>query len=144
MTEVELALRRHQPPSPEDCEAIRNLLQAYCILVDQGRRDDVADLFTEDSEWDGDSLGHGSAAGPGPIADLVVSHFDPDQPMFHFGGPPLLESAGPDEVNSYMWCIAGRQDSGPPRYLHYVDRLRRDPDRGWLFVRRVLTRRRVL
>ena len=52
------------PPDPADAEALRNLLQAYAVLTDAGAVDALAGLFTADAEWDGTSLGFGTATGP--------------------------------------------------------------------------------
>jgi len=130
-----------RPPAPSDAELIRNLLQAYTVLTDSGQTDEVAELFTEDASWDGTSLGYGSATGPGAIAALVTSHFDPDRLMFHFMGPGLLEARSADEVHSWGWCIAGRQDAGALIYFDYYDVLRRVPP-GWRFAHRRLVKRR--
>lgn len=41
----------------EDIEAIRRLKARYCLHVDRGEPDKVAELFTADAVWDGGAVG---------------------------------------------------------------------------------------
>ena len=128
------------PPPPGDAEVLRNLLQAYATFTDAGAVDALAELFTDDAEWDGTSLGYGTAAGPAEIARHVAGHHRPDEPMAHLPGPPLLVARSEDQVEGLSWCLATRISDGAMRpliYFSYED----DFTRGsgvWRFRRRLL------
>ncbi|MGH3152621.1 MAG: nuclear transport factor 2 family protein [Streptosporangiaceae bacterium] len=130
------------PPPAADAEQLRNLLAAYAVFTDAGRRAEIAGLFTADAAWDGTELGYGQASGPEAIADVVLSHHDPQRPMFHFAGPPLLVSRSATEVHASSWCVAARSDGGPVIYFEYADVLRRDAAGRWRFASRRLRLRR--
>src|SRR5947209_19385401 len=54
------------PSALEDKEAIREVLAEYCFVLDGGRYDDMAALFTDDGTWDtvfGKATGHAAIAG---------------------------------------------------------------------------------
>jgi hypothetical protein len=130
-------------PPPADALVVQNLLQMYGFLTDQGRAGPLAELFTDDAEWDGNELGFGAASGPAAIAALVTGHFDPTHPMIHLPGPAVLTSAAEDEIHGVCWCTATRwtgAETGPVIYFHYEDVFRRDDGR-WRFARRLLRRR---
>lgn len=142
MEQDNLATGWASPPSPADAEQLRNLLAAYATFTDSGRRAELARLFTADAAWDGTELGYGRASGPEAIADLVLGHHDPQRPMFHFPGPPLLVSRSAAEVHASSWCLAGRSDGGPVSYFEYADVLLREAGGRWHFARRTLRLRR--
>ena len=128
-------------PDPADAIAVQNLVQAYAVYADAGRTDAVAQLFTADAMWDGSALNYGTAEGPADIGVIVTSHFRPDEPMMHVPGPPLVASAGPDEIHSVCWCLATRWTAGttgPLIRFYYDDVVRRGDDGRWLFARRRL------
>lgn len=131
------AERWREAPPPGVVHEIVNLLQAYALLTDQGRKESLEALFTDDAVWEGSELGFGRAEGPQAIAALVTGHFDPDRPMMHLPGPPLLTVAGTDEVGAFTWCTAAR-GSGPVIYFHYEDVMRRDASDRWRFASRIL------
>lgn len=128
------------PPSPEDAEAVRNLLQAYATFTDAGNVEALATLFTDNAEWDGTELNYGTARGPTDIAQRVAGHHRPDEPMAHFPGPPMLAAGDGVTIHALSWCMARRWSAGelrPVIYFSYEDELTKG-DGGWRFQRRVL------
>ena len=128
-------------PDPADAIAVQNLVQAYAVYADAGRTEAVAQLFTADAVWDGSALNYGTAEGPEAIGVIVTGHFRPDEPMMHVPGPPLLATAGPDEIHGVCWCLATRWTAGttgPLIRFYYDDVVRRSDDGRWLFARRRL------
>jgi SnoaL-like domain len=120
---------------------LQNLHQLYAVLTDEGRGKELADLFTDDVEWDGTELGYGEAHGAQAAAEAVTSHFDPDRPMTHLPGPLLLTAAADDEIHATSWCMATRWADGqarPVTYFRYDDVFRRVGDGSWRIARRVL------
>ncbi len=131
-------------PSPADALVLQNLLQMYGLLTDQGRRDELADLFTDDAEWDGNEFGFGRATGPTAIASLVAGHFDRSRPMVHLPGPAVLTTAASDEIHGVCWCLNTRwtgSELTPVLYFFYEDVFRRGNHGRWQFARRRLRRR---
>jgi hypothetical protein len=138
---VAVATRWDATPPPDIAVALHNLVQAYALFTDDGRADELASLFTADATWDGSELGYGSARGPQAIADTVLQHFDPDRPMVHIPGPPLLATVSATEVRGVGWCMATRSSGDRPApliFFHYDDDFRRDDDGVWRFSRRTL------
>jgi hypothetical protein len=138
---AEAEARWPNPPPPEVVQTLQNLLQVYALLADEGREAELARLFTDDAEWDGEELGYGEASGPEAIARTVLGHFDPNRPMMHLPGPGLFTAVSSDEVHAISWCTATRWADGrtsPVIYFHYEDVLRRGEDDRWRFARRAL------
>jgi hypothetical protein len=128
-------------PPPDVAVELHNLVQAYALFTDDGRADDLASLFTDDATWDGAELGYGSARGPQAIAATVLQHFDPDRPMVHVPGPPLLVAVSDSAVRGVGWCMATRSSADGPVpliFFHYDDEFRRDEGGAWRFSRRKL------
>ena len=129
------------PPPPETFVVLQNLVQAYAMFTDAGEKARLAELFTPDAEWDGSSLGYGTAAGPEDIAELVCGRNRADEPMMHMPGPVLLVAVDDVEVHGVSWCTATRWKDGATRpviYFSYDDVFRRDTDETWRFSRRHL------
>jgi uncharacterized protein (TIGR02246 family) len=53
----------------EDKDAIRELMAEYCFRLDDGRYDEMAELFAEDGTW---ATAFGSATGRAAIAKLAA------------------------------------------------------------------------
>ncbi len=137
---LDLAASRERAPSADDAVAIGNLLSAYALYTDFGRRAELAGLFTPDATWDGTELGYAQAAGADAVVEAVLVHYDAARPMLHFTGPPLLVQTGPDDIEAYSWCIATRLADGVARpliYFGYEDVIRRSGT-GWRFAARRL------
>jgi hypothetical protein len=120
---------------------LQNLVQAYALLTDIGDAARLAELFTADAEWDGSSLGYGTANGPDAIAELVCGRFNADEPMMHMPGPVLLAEVDDVEVRGISWCTATRWRDGTMRpiiYFYYDDVFARAADSTWRFRRRSL------
>jgi SnoaL-like domain len=129
------------PPPSSTIELIQNLVQAYALFADAGREEDMATLFTPRAEWEGQSLGYGTAVGPPDIAALVCGHFRAGEPMMHLPGPALLTAVSDVEVHGTSWCMATRWAQGGTRpviYFYYEDVFRRTDDGTWRFHRRRL------
>jgi hypothetical protein len=127
-------------PPPETTILLQNLVQAYAMFTDAGETARLAELFTADAEWDGTSLGYGTASGPEAIAELVCGRHRPDEPMMHMPGPVLLVALDDDEVHGVSWCTATRWTKGAMRpviYFYYEDVFHR-ADEKWRFSRRHL------
>jgi hypothetical protein len=142
MTDI-LAIARQwaQPSSAEDAVSVNNLIQAYALFTDQGQRDDLASLFTHDATWDGSELGYDTATGPDAIVDVVLAHHNPDRPMVHLPGPPLVVRIDDDHLEVFSWTLATRLSDGltkPLIFFSYQDRVRRGED-GWRFESRYLS-----
>ena len=130
-----------KPPPPETYQQLQNLVQAYALFGDSAQEARLAELFTAEAEWDGTSLGYGTAVGGGEIAALVCGHHTVDQPMMHLPGPAMLTAISESEVHGVTWCTATRWTDGATRpviYFYYEDRFRRGDDGTWRFVRRLL------
>jgi SnoaL-like domain len=128
------------PPADVAVE-LQNLHQRYAVLTDQGRGEELAELFTADIVWDGDDLGYGRAEGAAAAVENVIRHFDPARPMMHLPGPLLLTAVADDEVLGTSWCMATRWVDGQARpviYFQYDDVFRRGDDGAWRFARRLL------
>lgn len=129
------------PPPPETTVLLHNLVQAYAMFTDAGETTRLAELFTPDAEWDGSSLGYGTAVGPEAIAQLVCGRHKADEPMMHMPGPVLLVALDDVEVHGVSWCTATRWTEGAMRpviYFYYEDIFRRAADQTWRFSRRHL------
>ena len=129
------------PPPPATSVLLQNLVQAYALYTDAGAKDQLANLFTADAEWDGSSLGYGTAVGPEAIAELVCGHNKVDEPMMHMPGPAVLVALDDTAVHGVSWCTATRWRDGassPVIYFYYHDVFQRATDDTWRFSRRDL------
>jgi len=121
-------------PDPLSTQQIQNLLQTYAVLADAGRANELAELFTTDSSWDGRDHSYGYYEGPEAIAAAVVGHRRADEPMMHLPGPAVLTAIADDEVHGVSWCLATRWTDGqtiPYIHFYYEDVLRRGADGRW-------------
>lgn len=144
--DLDLARRSVMGPRPSAVDAVEigNLLQAYALFSDHGCRADLAALFAPDATWDGTELGYGTATGAAQIVALVLGHLDPDRPMVHLPGPPLLVRIDDDHIDAFSWCVATRLEhsrSKPVIFFSYDDELIRT-DQGWRLLSRHLRLRR--
>ena len=138
---LETASRWAMPPPPATCLVLQNLVQAYAMFTDAGETARLAELFTEDAEWDGSGLGYGTAVGPEAIAQLVCGRYKADEPMMHMPGPVLLVGRDDVEVHGVSWCTATRRTGDAMRpviYFYYDDVFQRATDETWRFRRRHL------
>ena len=138
---VRTASRWAMPPPPETTALLQNLVQAYAMLTDAGETARLAELFTADAEWDGSSLGYGTAVGPEAIAELVCGRHKADEPMMHMPGPVLLVALDEVEIHGVSWCTATRWTEGAMRaviYFYYEDVFRCGTDETWRFSSRHL------
>src|SRR3954468_1053410 len=118
-TRLEIAGRWATPPSPSTSVLLQNLVQTYALLTDMGDAARLAELFTADAEWDGSSLGYGTADGADAIAELVCGRFNVDEPMMHMPGPVLFAEVDDFEVRGISWCTATRWRDGITRPIIY-------------------------
>ena len=131
---VAIVSRWADVPDPRSAQQIQNLLQTYALLCDAGRTDELAELFTAASTWDGRDHNYGYYQGPEAIAAAVAGHRRADAPMMHLPGPAVLTAIADDEVHGVSWCLATRWTDGetiPYIHFYYEDVLRRGPDGQW-------------
>jgi hypothetical protein len=112
-----------------------DLLTRYANAIDQGRWDDMVELFTDDGVWDLSNCG-GIRGTPAEVAAWVAERvvgFDVNQ---HFIVNRDIRVDGDSATGrSYFWNVMSRPGpDGAPQFLstggYYFDRYRRTPD-GW-------------
>jgi 3-phenylpropionate/cinnamic acid dioxygenase small subunit len=115
-------------PTADDHVAITNLLARYCLALDLDDVDTWIDLFTPDASyevygrsWDGhEGLRKMMRAAPGGL---------------HLGGPPVIDTVGPDEARTTQNLLFVEAKTGVMRRSVYTDELRRTED-GWRIAKR--------
>lgn len=118
----------------EDIEAIKRLKARYCLHVDSGEPDKVADLFTADAVWDGGAVGRYEGRD-------AIRAFMRDLPKMlsfalHHVMNPLIEVDG-DAATGHWYliepCTMARTNQAVWGTAMYQDRyVRRDGD--WRFA----------
>lgn len=118
----------------EDVEAIKRLKARYCLYVDTGEPDKVADLFTADAVWDGGVVGRYEGR-------EAIRAFMRDLPKFlsfalHHVMNPLIEVDG-DQASGHWYliepCTLAKTDQAVWGTATYQDRYRRE-DGAWRFA----------
>jgi hypothetical protein len=119
-----------------DKDAIRELLHAYCFCMDEGRFDELADLFAPDGEW---VAPYRSASGPSAIAAWLKQSVPPVPRRMHYTMNSIIGLDGDSATarSNYLVMVAGPEGPLPSVCGTYADRLVRRPE-GWRFLRREL------
>lgn len=136
-----------------DIEEVRRCIALYAQLLDDGRLDDWADLFTEAAEfWSvpGTHLPgapevarlHGRQAIVAAVGAVRADMRSDGGGAIHFGGVPLVEITG-DTARAWWDFLILHTGGGPaaiPFCGRYAARLVRGDDGNWRFTRRISVR----
>lgn len=130
MDELERRVRRL-----EDLDAIRQLRARYCLYLDTGQWDSVADLFTDDGEFTGMS----SPRGREEIRTFFAGLSDSMNGFWHFTTNETIDIDGDradGEAYLYMTCVL--DDEPHVAAGRYRDEFVKQQGR-WLFHSRTVT-----
>jgi uncharacterized protein (TIGR02246 family) len=116
------------PDPASECEAIRNLLARYCLLLDHDDVEACVALFTEDGTFDvygrtfagRDGLRRMMTGAPGGL---------------HLGGNPVIELVDANQARTQQNLLFVDRTTGASRSAVYDDVLVRTDD-GWRFAAR--------
>jgi hypothetical protein len=119
-----------------DKDEIRELLHLYCFHMDNGRFDELADLFVPSGEW---IAPYRAARGPAAIAAWLKESVPASPKRMHFVMNSVIEVSGGDAVakSNYLVMVEGPEGPVPSVCGVYSDLLVRAVD-GWRFRRREL------
>lgn len=119
--------------------AVRRILAAYCQACDDGRFDDLAQLFSDDIEL----VVRGSVVARGRTSarDWVAAAQPPERRGLHVTSNAVIAvTDAADEASSradFVFYVRGPEGLVPARTGRYEDRCTPAPDgRGWLLARR--------
>jgi len=124
-------------------ESVRHTIASYTYAADNGRFDDVAELFAPDGVLEVQGIGGAVAEGRDAILQFfrgvggdVVSTAPPGR-MQHHVASIRVDVASPTEANatSYFTVMTG---SGVDHWGRYKDRLVPDRVGRWLFAHRLV------
>ena len=113
---------------PADIEAIRRLKAQYCYAVDDGRADDIADLFAEHAQCDLESFG-GKLQGRENIRAFYRTLLAQRIPAIHSLSNPLITVDGDHATGRWYLIVAttrGAETSPLPVIACYHDRYVRE------------------
>jgi uncharacterized protein (TIGR02246 family) len=126
-----------------DVDRIRNLLAAYCQLLDDRRYVEFGQLFAPDGVW---SLGGRDNHGPAEVKafmDQLLLNY-PNRRSSHMNTNVAIEVDGDTATSSSDYVMFTREGDGAWQVLaagRYQDRLARQArDGSWRFVERTLVR----
>jgi hypothetical protein len=121
----------------EDLQEIAQLRARYCQYLDDGRWDDLVDLFTEDGSFVGLSTVTGRAALRTFFADLQSGRL---KAWWHFSSNETIDLVD-DRATGETWldqpCVV--DDKPHIAAGRYTDRMRRCADGRWRFEERKVT-----
>jgi hypothetical protein len=129
---------------------IRRLLEQYMRYNDDRALDRLVSLFTPDAIYrvgGGEHVGHeGMRTFLGGVGfkDGQPRWTDDDQLMvmprsMHIMTNPIIEVDGDTATSELEFVVIGRDENGRPKVSligRYRDRLRKDPEKGWLIAER--------
>jgi hypothetical protein len=118
----------------EDTQVITQLRARYCQLLDDGRWDDLVELFTPDGEFVGLSTARGHAELRTFFARLQEGSLSA---WWHFSSNETIELEG-DRATGQTWLLQPCVVDGQSQLAagRYVDTMARGDDGIWRFVRR--------
>jgi 3-phenylpropionate/cinnamic acid dioxygenase small subunit len=129
---------------------IRRLLEQYMRYNDDRALDRLLSLFTSDAIYrvgGGEHVGHEGMRrflGGVGFKDNQPHWTDEDQLMvmprsMHIMSNPIIEVDGNTATAELEFVVMGRDENGRPKVSligRYRDRLRKDPEKGWLIAER--------
>lgn len=121
-----------------DHEAITRVVARYCHLLDDGRWDEFAGLWTDEAEF---VLQGQATRGRGAIRDAIEASQPPERRGRHLAVNLEIEVEGDRATNVCDFTFWARDQEGraTPLFLgRYDDALVRTAD-GWQFARREIT-----
>lgn len=122
---------------PADVQAIEALQRRYARLNDEGRWQELAELFTEDASLARPSdPEHPIVGRPALLASFLAR---PARPARHLVANPEVELLGPDDARASCYSIllqAAGEGTGSVSVGGFQDRLKRTPE-GWRFAARL-------
>ena len=119
-----------------DKDAIRELLHRYCYCMDEGRFDELSELFAADGEW---IAPYRTATGPADIAAWLRQSVPPQPRRMHYVMNSLIDCEGARATarSNYLVMVEGAGGPVPSVCGTYDDVLVKQTD-GWRFQRRRL------
>ncbi len=118
----------------EDLHALQQLRARYCQHLDDGRWDELAELFTEDGAF----VGLSTARGRGELRTFFAGLQEgPLTAWWHFSSNETLELDG-DLATGDTWLLQPCVVDGQSQMAagRYTDRMVRCPDGAWRFEER--------
>jgi ketosteroid isomerase-like protein len=123
-------------------EAVRHTIASYTYAADNGRFDDVANLFAVDGVLEVHGIGGAKAEGRAAVRDFfggvgsdVVTSAPPGRMQHHVTSVRVdVASATEANATSYFTVMTG---AGVDHWGRYKDRFTTDGDR-WLFAHRLV------
>lgn len=134
MSDADLAARVRRL---EDLHELQQLRARYCQYLDDGRWEELADLFTPDGAFVGLSTARGRA---GLIAFFSRLQEGALTAWWHFSANETLELDG-DRATGQTWLLQPCVVEGEPHAAagRYTDRMVRGDDGRWRFEERAVT-----
>jgi len=124
------------PPPEED---IRRTLARYCMLLDDGRFDELSELFAEDATLQAEGR---TIEGRSAIGELLATSFGPDQRGKHLSVNPLVEVDGWGGTARAWSDFVFIDGSGAiVRQGRFHDALEREGDKVWRLKAREIVAR---
>lgn len=119
-----------------DKDEIRELLHQYCYCMDEGRFDELANLFAPDGEW---VAPYRTARGIDGIAAWLKQSVPAEPKRMHYAMNTIIkvEGDGARAKSNYLVTVEGPDGPFPSVCGTYVDVLTRTAG-GWRFARREL------
>lgn len=118
----------------EDLHELQQLRARYCQLLDDGRWEDLADLFTPDGAF----VGLAAARGRDSLIEFFAGLADKGlTAWWHFSSNETLDLDG-DQATGQTWLLQPCVVDGEPHIAagRYTDNMTRCADRRWRFAER--------
>ena len=120
----------------QDKDEIRELLHLYCFCMDEGRFQELGQLFAPDGEW---IAPYRQARGPADITAWLIQSVPSEPRRMHYVMNSIIRVDGDraDAKSNYLVTVEGPDGPFASVCGTYADRLVR-LDNGWRFQRREL------